>query len=160
MTKHFNPSIVERLNRIFRPKAGDQFTDEVSGPVAVIPVTPVSRIVKQAGSNVSGNVPVYTTPSDKDFYLTSVTLSYSKNVTCDVANGAYRLSVVIDGVTTYIASIALQTLTADNSNLSLNLSTPVKIDRGTSIATTNSFTAGAFIRQVCISGYTEEVTST
>lgn len=159
MTKHYNGSIIERLNRIFRPKAGDQFTDEISGPVAVIPVTPVSRIIRAAGSSTSGSITALTTPADKDFYLTGCTLSMIKDATCDMATGAIALAVTVDGVAQNPAAIAILTLTAQSQTVNVTFNPPIKVDRNTALSMGASYTAGTMRRFLGVYGYTEETTA-
>lgn len=160
MARHYNPSIGDRINRIFRFKAGDAIDNDVEGLYAVVPVTPVCRIVRSVSSQSTGNMSAYTTPTDKDFYLTAIQASFAKDATCDVASGPGRVSVVIDGATQYILEFALLTLTAQSDAVVIVFPYPVKIDRTSSIAWTNTFTAGAMARTLTLVGYTEEATAT
>jgi len=157
MTKHYNPSIVERANRILASKAGDYLSDEVAGPVAVIPLNPVVRIVRAGGSSATGTLTLYTTPSDKDFYLTTAILSMIKDVTCD-ATGGINLNAVIDGVTKEIIVYGILTLTAQADTIVCNCPVPIKIDRNTAITVSGTYTAGTMRRSATVHGYTEEVT--
>lgn len=158
MTKHYNPSIVERLNRIFRPKAGDQFSDEIQGPVAVIPVEPVARIVRSTSSAATGPTTVYTTPSDKDFYLTGFTFQAFCDAVAD--SSGYNMELVIDGATRNIAQVRKPSLTAGSFTQTHDFSKPLKIDRGTTIIIRQTFSVGASTQAGIIYGYTEEVIST
>ncbi len=159
--RHYNPSITERLFRIFRPKAGDQFSDEVSpNLVAVVPITPVCRIIKAAGSSATGTMNVWTTPTDKDFYLTGANLSMVKDAANDMATGNVSLAVFVDGVAVNPIGIALLTLTAQNQTVQANFSIPIKLDRGSVISVGATYAAGAMRRFVTINGYTEEVITT
>jgi hypothetical protein len=160
MTKHYNPSLVERTNRIFRPKAGDQFSDNVSpNLVPVITVDPIVRIVRNGNTSSTGTFTVYTTPSDKDFYLTAIELTMAKDVTCDAATGSVGMNITVDGVSVAVVTIAFITLTAQTSTVVVPFTFPIKVDRGTTITGSVTFTAGAMRRSCCIYGYTEEVTA-
>jgi len=129
VTKHYNPSIVENANRILASKAGDYLSDEVQGPVAVIPILPITNIIKTANSSTTGSVTLYTTPTDKDFYLTSLQISLIKDATNDNATGTIGFSITVDGVVIVPLGLAVLTLTAQNSNAVLPLSISIKVNR-------------------------------
>jgi len=150
MTKHYNPSIVERANRILATKSGDFLSDEVQGPVACIAITPVANILRAA----AGSGTIYTTPADKDFYLTGFSLSFVK--AASDTGTLVQITCIVDGVTTSIFGFAGLTLTAERDGVAVDLSTPIKVDRNTAISCglTGTYTA---IRST-IRGYTEEVT--
>lgn len=160
MVKHYNPSLVERFQRIFNFKSTDRFKDDISGPVAVIPVEPVSKIVRSGNTSSSGALTIFTTPSDKDFYLVGGNISLVKDVTCDAATGTFQITCTIDGVAQAIMVIGILTLTAQSEIVNLSLPYPIKVDRGTAITGSITFTAGACRRTGCIIGYTEETTNT
>lgn len=161
MVKHYNPSIVQNAQRILNTKA-DNLSDEVSGPVAVIPIKPICRIVRFAVRSTSGSGTVYATPTDKDFYLIGCSLSVQRDAACDApsSDGA-RVGIVIDSVTQGLIPISCATLTAFSAEQNITFPFPIKIDRGTNITITGmTFTVGTCVRSVSIIGYTEETTST
>jgi len=158
VVKHYNPSISEDAARILNSKQGQFLGDDVQGPVAVIPIRRYANIVRRVGSTTTGSATVYTTPADKDFYLTGIQVSFIKNATCDVASGPLRYTATVEGVSQGIISLALLTLTAQDQNAFVSFETPIKVDRNTAITTSNTFTAGAFVRECCITGYTVETT--
>ncbi len=159
--RHYNPSITERLFRIFRPKAGDQFSDEVSpNVVAVVPITPVVRIVNAGGGGITGLITGYTTPANKDFYLTGLSFSIAKDAACDATSGNISVTGVIDGQVVAIATISGITLTALQDTITMQFPFPLKLDRNTAITQTYNFTAGVCRRVINVHGYTEEVITT
>jgi len=163
MTRHYNPTITERLLRTFRPKTGDMFSDELSpNVVAVVPVTPITNIIRTASTNTTAGGTIFTTPDDKDFYLTDVMLSASKNAACDVVIGTYAaLQITVNGLTVQISRITSLTATDQNDTVVLNFTFPIKIDRDTIISiASSSYTAGLSSRNATIYGYTEETIST
>jgi len=149
--KHYNPSITERANRIFNLKNGDGISDEVDGPVAVIPIQPTIKIVRR--SVVAGGV-IYTTPTDKDFYIVSVSLSVAKTAAQTGSNVA--ILTTIEGASISILDIRGITLTAQDASRDISFHYPIKLDRGTTItlSPTGDYTSLSGI----IYGYTEEVT--
>lgn len=156
--KHYNPSITERANRIFNLKNGDQMPDEVEGPVAVIPLTNVVRIVRSASANNAASGTVWTTPAEKDFYLTGVILTTTKDATSTATN--IQLTAFIDGVGQPIVRIRGITLTAMSQTVPISFSVPIKIDRNTQINIANDSAVANIATSAVIFGYTEEVART
>lgn len=159
MVKHYNPSIVQDAQRILNTKM-DNLSDNIGDMVAVIPILPTCRIVKNGNTSSSGGLTVYTTPTERDFYLTGIIFSMAKDSTCDVATGTVAINVVIDGTAVALAPIAVITLTAQAQIASLSLPVPIKIDRGTPISGSVTFTAGVMRRTCTLIGYTQETTAT
>lgn len=102
----------------------------------------------------SGNTTIYTTPSDKDFYLTSLFYSYTK----DAAHNGTSSSVIAttEGTARYLATKFHVTGVVENDFIVIEFPTPVKIDRGTTIYMSGTFGAGTMSRIGTISGFTEE----
>jgi len=152
MARHFNPSIANRAARILNSKQGDYLSDEVAGPVAIIPITPFANICKSASTTTSAAI--YTTPADKDFYLTSCSLSGAKAVG-DSGTSAV-VAVTVSGLVANVLLIAGITLTADAQSVAIAFPVPIKVDRGTAI---NCNIGGTWTSvRAAIQGYTEEVT--
>ena len=99
---------------------------------------------------------IYTTPSDKDFYLCNYSLSIIKDATCDIASGAITASITVDGASRIIAGIAVLTTTAQNSVITVSFNSPIRLDRNTSVSLTGTFTVGSLQRTHSIVGYTVE----
>jgi len=149
MVKHYNTSISEDAARILNSKQGQFLGDDVQGPVAVIPLSPRANIVKSVNSATT----IYTTPADKDFYLTYVLLSAIKDAAATGTSVA--ISATVEGVSTSIVAIAGITLTVQQQTVPVFFSTPIKIDRNTAIAISGSnWTTYRGI----VAGYTVETT--
>lgn len=160
MVKHYNPTIAEDANRIFNFKTGEVVSTEVAPFIQpIIPIQRKCTVIKELHHTTSGAQTLYTTPNDKDFYLTSVLMTIVKDATCDMASNVYNLTAVVDGVTISLGTIAILTLTAQSEVISRDFTIPIKIDRGSSIfLTANTFTAGTMSRSATICGYTVETT--
>lgn len=161
MVKHYNPSIVQDAQRILNTKM-DNLSDNVADMVAIIPIEPVCRIAKSAQRASSGATTLYTTPVDKDFYLIGCYMTMVKDVTCDVAStDGPTLKVNIDGVSSTLLQLATLTLTAQQSQISINFRYPIKCDRNAAITLTGgTFAAGTLVKTGGIFGYTQETTAT
>ena len=162
MARHYNPSISERIQRTFGFKAGETLDNNITGPVAVIPIQPVVRLVKPSRATSTGSATIFTAASDKDTYLTGVLFSYTKDATCDMSSASDPgVTATIDGVATNIIRLGTLTLTAQSEAVYISFPIPLKIDRGTAVQLTSvSYTAGTMTRSVVAYGYTEEVTQT
>lgn len=156
MVKHYNTSISEDAARILNSKQGQFLGDDVTGPVAVIDISPYANVVRNILGTSTGTGTLYTTPTDKDFYLTSVQISVQANAACDSTFAVIRCT--IEGIIRNVIGIAKLTLTATSEAVSITFTTPVKIDRGTAIQTNNTFTAGSQTISAQITGYTVETT--
>jgi len=140
--------------------AADKIPDRLAESVVpVLDVTPrLARYVNFSGVAATGTsntaVTAVTGPSDRDFYLTEITYHLLKDATCDAATGSVTLNVTIDGVTRGIATISHISLTAQDNLIPLNFSPPIKIDRGTTLRSTNlTFAAGVCRMSVQGAGY-------
>jgi len=148
--KHYNVSISEWANRLFNTKAGDTLSADVHEVITpVISLKPVANIVKSATTATT----IYTTPTDKDFYLTSLYLSVAKDAAQTGTSAS--ITAIIDGVTVNLLSFISITLTASEVADNIVFNTPIKIDRGTAIATVASNWTSS---RSGLTGYTLEVT--
>ena len=109
------------------------------------------NIVKRVGTAAT----VYTTPTDKDFYLVAFNISAGS---LTAGTNTWNLSATIDGDSsaTALAYIYLEITagTSSQDSTSQNFKYPIKIARGTNITTSG---AGTFSGRSCtIYGYTVE----
>jgi hypothetical protein len=153
MAKHYNPSITEDAYRIFNTKMSDNIGIEVN-PI-IQPVVEIKRncdIVKSIATGQTSNT-IYTTPTDKDFYLVGATLSLIKDATATSTLSA--LKVYINGVQTTLMQIPGLTLTAQSQSMAFSFP-EIKIDRNTAITITNTTNISNIYLSGTIIGYTIE----
>lgn len=158
MTRHFNPSIVERAARTLNSKQGDFLPDEVAGPVAIIPLLPVLRIIRRAAATNTTNTTIYTTPDDQDFYLVGANLGMIKDATA--TSIVSRINVTLaDGLNVNLLEIPGLTLTAQSAQLTQSWPLPgIKLKRGSAIAVQNTTATANVTAIACIQGYLEQTT--
>lgn len=129
----------------------------------IVPVMEVNPKLLRRANIVDGNarstsgatVIIYTTPSDRDFYLTSLQWYLVKTAACDSATAAATITVVIDGATKSLVRYGEITLTAQEISESTTFTVPIKLDRGSAITfNSGTFTAGAKVYGGSITGYT------
>jgi hypothetical protein len=94
----------------------------------------------------------YTTPTDRDFYLTAAALNVIKDVTS--TSTASRLLVNISGSLRTILEITGITLTVQQEVTSISFPFPIKLDRGTTITVTNSTNVANCSSKGIIYGFT------
>jgi len=137
--------------------------DNVPGELAksVVPVMEVNpkllrtcNIVRNCYSYDTGPATVYTTPTDKDFFLTNAVFSSEDDVTSDSTSP--RMEVVIDKQTQILLSFRKISGTATSKTMALNFNSPIKLDRGSVIQISRIVTVGVSIINGTIVGYTVE----
>lgn len=158
MVKHYNPSISEDAARILNTKGEYLSSDVLPNIQPTIDIKRICNIVRQADQSTTGAFTIFTTPTDKDFYLVGWSMSFSKGSATDATN-SLDLTVVIDGVTQAVETLGIFTLNTHAEALSGNCAGfPIKLDRGTNIQMTGTFTAGTLARSARIIGFTVETT--
>jgi hypothetical protein len=110
-----------------------------------------SYIAKSAAGSATASVTVYTTPSDKDFFLTSIYVGVAKDIVQDGTSVSLQLNTV-NGVAVYWYLPVTATL-AQNVSMSLALPYPLKLDRASTIKIVGAFTAGTCNKSATITGY-------
>ena len=94
---------------------------------------------------------IFTTNSSYETYITSFTLGLIKDVTA--TSTASALTAVIGGVTKTLISIPGITLTIQNSIISASLPTPLRIDRSSIVAVTNTTATGNVTATASVRGF-------
>lgn len=156
MARHNNPTLTENCFRQFNTKNGDVIGAEIEeNIVPVVIIDPPINIIQSLGGSTSGAT-IYTTPQDKDFYLTNASLSMAKD-TATHTSIQQTLRVFVNGVANNILAISGITLTTNQATTTQNWGRPgIKIDRGTAI--TYTFTGTLSRIDATIQGYTVETT--
>jgi hypothetical protein len=123
-----------------------------------VPVIEVSSIKTNVcvglGAPTSGNFVPYTTPANKDFYLTGFTYNLSKDATCDIATSYYSLQMTTNTGVIQLYTMGIITLTAQHFEVSVQFANPIKLPRGTAFANNMTYTAGLMSRGCNLYGYT------
>lgn len=149
MVTNRNTSIFATAHQLFNVRDGVFFNDNLGNQI--IPTINIQQhtSIVRSGSTSTSNVTLFTTPLDKDFFLTACTVSLAKDATSDLATGTpCGISMTVGGTASAILPISSLTLTAQNTFVTLNLERPVKVDRNTSI----SLVKGATTVGTCVVG--------
>jgi len=155
-----NSSTAEEIRDVLKLQQNvDGIISNVAGQI--IPVVDVNPkhsrlttfcIVSQ--KTTSGTSEIMTTDPKKQFYLTGITYSITKNAACDLASGYTLILAYIMNQQVAIASLSTLTLTAQDKNMSISFNNPIPIDKNTAISfNTNTFAAGDLIRVANLYGF-------
>jgi hypothetical protein len=154
-----NPQVTKQVADLLDNQFPDKVPEiDLSKIVLVANVNPKNYrrcdvVAEGTISNGTNNI-IYTTPTDKDFFLTSAMLHSLKDVTS--TSTSTLLGVVIAGASVNVLSIYGITLTVQDQIISNTFFDPIKIDRGSQI-TVKTSTAVANVRaRAVITGYTVE----
>ena len=105
--------------------------------------------------STSGNLTVFTTPTDKDFYLSTISIALDKDATADPGTGALTVtSTNADGSSALFFGVPILDLTAQSFAQTISFPIPIKLARGVAIVMNGTFIAGVMNRFVGITGYT------
>lgn len=119
---------------------------------AIVDIVPrITTVVRRASSATTGGATLYTTPTDKDFYITFVDMAYSKDAANDTTE--VYIDCVINGSTTRIMSLNVVAATAQADGKIVSLPYPVLVDRNSVVRIVSNFTAGTLNRQGTVGGY-------
>jgi len=156
MVKHYNTSISEDAARILNSKQGQFLSDDVQGPIATIAIEPKCNIIKSTTCSNATSATIFTTPADKDFYLTAVCLSTVQDATS--TNTRSQIQINVDGVTGAIVTLSFITLTAGRGEIFVSLDKPVKLDRNSAVRITHTTAVANCTSNASAIGYTVETT--
>lgn len=133
---------------------GDKAPNETSDKIVLTydyTNTKYANIVKFDSSTTTADLTLYTTPTDRDFYLTFAQISIVKNATDDGTNT--NLNVTIGGASVTLMSIRGLTTTAQDQSLVSNFTVPIKLDRNSAIRVAHATTAGSIAKYGSIAGF-------
>jgi len=156
-----NSSTIKEVRQVGGLSISEGFPQELGSTIVpVVNVNPKAyrtiNIVKFAQGTATGNTVVYTTPTDRDFYLTNYVFSSSANATADSTFARLFVSTDEFPAGVYIAELAKQTLTEFAGTVSMAFPVPMKLKRGTNVIVYQEFTVGASNGSAAIQGYTVE----
>lgn len=160
MAKHNNPTISQDLLRIFNFKQGDMLGNDVGN--MIVPVINVERFV-----NISRDVTVatnalttvYTTPTDKDFYLSAACLTYHHDAACTTMSCNMSCFPDNDVTARKILIINPSPSAVSNMVVSNQYRPHIKIKRGTNISIQSANNDGVQRLDGSIQGFTIETTA-
>lgn len=104
----------------------------------------------------SGALAIVVTDSNKDTYLTGMSVHFTKDAACDIATGSMNITFILaDGLgTSYVLSPPVLTLTAERADYCVSFNQPLKLTKGTTISYAGTYTAGLMSRSLSVWGYT------
>lgn len=141
--------------QVSRDKIPNELAEKV---VPVINVNPkdyrIANVLRYNTCTNATNATIYTTPADRDTYITNIMLAFIKDATA-TSTGVW-INFVIDGATRTILHYPCLTLTAQTGAITLALPSPIKVDRNTAITVNSSTNVGNISASGSIIGYSVE----
>lgn len=126
------------------------FVDE--GITLVYNIEPDINVLLDGTATNATSATIYTTPTDRDFFIKQVQLSINKDATATSTFSA--ITCVVGGVTKTLLRVNTTTLTAVQGLCNVvTLPNGLKVDRGTIIAVTNTTNVANISATGIISGY-------
>lgn len=124
----------------------------------VIDVNPFQNetcdVIATATAINSTSATLYTTPTDRDFYLCSASISMIKDVSSTSTSSS--LNATARGTAITLLAIPGITLTPQTSSNSIAFSPPILLDRGTIVNVGNSTNVANIITKSVITGFTQD----
>jgi len=160
MAKIEKREVIQKLIEGLRLSVGaENVPQEVEDKIRAVFITNEENIVnvlRNVTKTTTGSATMFTVPSDKDFFLTGLTFSYTCDATADSIQ--YILQLALEGdAARSIVILGKQTTTATTDHIELTFPVPLKLESGTTIAISQTFTVGTSrIAGSCI-GYTKEL---
>lgn len=155
-----NSETVQALRSATQPQDPTELSPSFSNSVVpVIEINP-ERLRKTTYVATGGLInatsgSIYTTPTDRDFFMTGATIAYIKDATSTATLIRMQLSTDYN-TNIQIFDIPCLTLTPQNGALSLSFNPPLKLKRGIIVAVTaDTATANITVRGT-IQGYIVE----
>ncbi len=100
---------------------------------------------------------IFTTSSNEDTYITSVTLNITKNATAVAREFYLRATNYYTNSVQHLLSAFFLTLTATNQTLTLNFSTPFRCKRGTVVNLITENATGEVYMTASVAGFTTDI---
>jgi len=115
----------------------------------------VLQVVTGVTRLISGNVTMFTAPTDRDFFLTSASLNNQSDVSCD--NTTITMAVTPEGAAPeQVLLFSKITLTVFQHGETVHFNPPIKIERGSGIDFGSVFTVGVSVSGATLTGYTTD----
>jgi len=116
------------------------------------------NVVQRTSRSTTGSTILFTTPTDRDFFLTSMTVAATCDATADSTNySGFLFPFNSPATSVLVIEIPKQTTTAlSNVHQIKTFDPPIKISRGSAISITQAFTVGTSIVTGSLMGYTTD----
>lgn len=150
--KHHNTNILQKISDTFKPK-GEMLPEYVDEGITLIyDVEPDCNVILDATATDATSATIYTTPADRDFFIKAVYLTTSRSAGATSLNST--ITCVVGGTTKTLCRLNTLTTTAGQALYTyLPLPKPLKVDRGSIIAVTNSTNVTLITTTGIIYGY-------
>jgi len=149
----------DTLKEIRETTGNNYIESKFPSVIPVIDVNPkktkiLNIFYNKEATTTGQNINIYTTPIDRDFFLTNCSINKCCDATSDAVTGSYLTIPTADGKVMYLV-LAQAPLVAGDNTLALTFQQhPIRIKRGGVIVLTNAtFSAGKYYSSGSIQGY-------
>lgn len=160
MVHSFNKDLQNVANEQFNIKNGDFFSEQIPNILTpVVPIVPYANVVKSAGIGSGGtSTTIYTTPTDRDFYLCSAWLSLAQDAGSAVTE--HYIRAYVGGSQINILAKECIASTAQSDTITISFKFPIKIDRNTALTVEHGAASAVVNTLGGITGYISETLKT
>lgn len=152
--KIYNPDISRDIRRKFAPKGGEEIPTELYDElIPSVDILPSENVFATALNNNLGSTVIYTTPLDRDFYLTYASVSTQKDAASTVTR-SYILGTV-NGATVIVCGCGFLASTAAKDSVWTHSKKGIRFDRGTNISVGHDTASASSASYGVIRGYTQ-----
>lgn len=158
MAEHQSKEIIDKISDELKVQPAGEIPKQLSKDIQYVYNVNPKNIVNMSGTvgaTATGTNNFFTTPPNKDFYLTSASLSIEENSVSDNIQTLMRCLIPSGETITLINFFKLAT-TATSKEMSVVFNPPILLKRNSSISVTNSFTVGSAVKSGCITGFTTD----
>lgn len=152
-----NTEVIDRISQDIKESNLNTLPKTLNNSVQpILIINPLERtnpVHASGNASTTGTVTIFTTPSSRDFYITSIALAFTADATSDSTSVLVSGQIHGQAATTLLVLRKAATV-ANNQSLSVSFPVPLRMERGTTITTTSAFTVGAQTSTTSISGFT------
>lgn len=158
-TKIYNSNLTKEIQDVVKLQTStDPTPSEIADKVILVAdVNPKhARIINHitsSGQATSGTNTIFTTPTDRDYYLIGCQVSLQKDILCDNTNVSLICTLPGGSAALSLLDVGTISVTPTTIIIAREFPVPILIKRGSSINLTGTFTAGAMNRRASINGY-------
>ena len=153
---HQSKEVVDKISRELKMQPALKIPRDFMEKMQFVYNVNPEILINQGDSNtkvVTGLSTLFTAPTDRDFFLTSIQLGNQSNVTADNTKATFQLTFA-SGVQVDIITLSKLTLTVFSESIVLTFPFPIKIAPGTNLVFGSAFTVGASTTSASFTGYT------
>jgi hypothetical protein len=155
---NINSEVTQGIQKAIKRQGTPEYkvSDTIIPTIEVNPQIIKNVVIANVDTGTSGATTIIASDPNRDIYITSVSLSIIKDVTCDIATGSVNVNSTFLGALKNIIGLPVISLTAQNQSISVSFPHPLKIDRNAGVSISGTHAAGVLRRNVVVSYFVDE----